>query len=251
MEFKTITDKILFIQKETSSVSLNYLDVNEETTNLYKNNIFHKEFPRFNKIPLPTPLNIKTQLLSAITKRESFRDFNLDTKISLEELSTILHYSFGLKYIENNNLNNSKRFVPSAGGNYPYEAYIYVNNNNQELKKGLYHYNIKTHSLVDLNASFSKETIQKINSEGLLENASIIIFISLLHKRTTYKYGIRGYRFLYLDTGHIAQNILLLSTSMDIKSCPVGGFKDKIVEKEILDAISSEEFPAYIIALGR
>ncbi len=44
--------------------------------------------------------------------------------------------------------------------------------------------------------------------------------------RSKWKYSQRAYRYIYLDAGHIAQNLALASTSIACGSCEIGAFFD-------------------------
>ncbi len=61
--------------------------------------------------------------------------------------------------------------------------------------------------------------------------------------------GERGCRFALLEAGHIAQNILLATTALDLGAVAVGGFIDDEVN-EILDIDGVDEFSIYLIAIG-
>ncbi len=63
-------------------------------------------------------------LIEAIKKRHSFRDFSAKP-INIEQLSSILYYSMGIR----GKFSDGKlmlRMYPSAGAKYPLEAYILV-----------------------------------------------------------------------------------------------------------------------------
>ncbi len=47
--------------------------------------------------------------------------------------------------------------------------------------------------------------------------------------RVQAKYGERGYRFALLESGHIAQNLLLLAGAAGLASLPAGGFFDDLL----------------------
>ena len=51
-----------------------------------------------------------------------------------------------------------------------------------------------------------------------------------LFKRTTSKYGSRGYRFVLLEAGHVAQNMLLAGTEKGVNLIPVGGTNENVIE---------------------
>ncbi|MCS7130600.1 MAG: nitroreductase family protein, partial [Archaeoglobaceae archaeon] len=69
-----------------------------------------------------------------------------------------------------------------------------------------------------------------------------------IYERTTKKYGERGIRYVHIEVGHAAQNVLLQATALDLGAVPVGAFDDGRLK--ILLNLTVEE-PLYIIAIGR
>lgn len=67
--------------------------------------------------------------------------------------------------------------------------------------------------------------------------------------RTISKYGDRGYRYIFIDAGHIGQNLYLMATKNDIGIIGIGGFKDQIL-KNVL-ALPINEYPIYLFAIGK
>ncbi len=52
------------------------------------------------------------------------------------------------------------------------------------------------------------------------------------------------------EAGHLVQNIYLVSTSLKLKCCAIGGFIDEKVI-ELLDLNPKSELPLYLIAIGQ
>ena len=50
--------------------------------------------------------------------------------------------------------------------------------------------------------------------------------ISAVFPRTLRKYGARGYRYVLLEAGHVAQTICLLAAEQQLGSLCMGGFWD-------------------------
>ena len=66
---------------------------------------------------------------------------------------------------------------------------------------------------------------------------------------TLRKYGPRGYRYLMLESGHIAQNITLLAAERNLSSVCMGGFEDSELNAALgLDGVSHAAF--YCVAVG-
>lgn len=64
------------------------------------------------------------------------------------------------------------------------------------------------------------------------------------------RYGLRGYRFLALEAGHLAQNLVLVATALGLGSTTIGAFYDDALSQLLeLDGVSSSPF--YIIPVGQ
>jgi SagB-type dehydrogenase family enzyme len=63
------------------------------------------------------------------------------------------------------------------------------------------------------------------------------------------KYGERAYRYIYMDAGHVAQNLYLAATALDLASCAVGAFFDDEVNK-VLDLDGRDETAIYMATVG-
>ena len=67
--------------------------------------------------------------------------------------------------------------------------------------------------------------------------------------RTRIKYEERGYRFILMECGHIAQNLYLISEAMKLKCCSIGGFVDEKFNN-LLDLQGQSEKTMYLVAIG-
>jgi SagB-type dehydrogenase family enzyme len=81
-------------------------------------------------------------------------------------------------------------------------------------------------------------------------NASLIIFITAIFERSVFKYGDRGYRFIFLEAGHVAQNINLVSNALGLGSVNIGGFFDREID-DFLDLDGVTHSTIYMIAIGK
>ena len=59
--------------------------------------------------------------------------------------------------------------------------------------------------------------------------AAVFIWTGVLN-RAMWKYRERAIRYLFLDAGHICQNLMLAATALGLGVCPVGAFFDDEVE---------------------
>jgi SagB-type dehydrogenase family enzyme len=207
--------------------------------------IHFKEYPRLPKVLLPEPyLDPGISLVETLYKRKSYRDFK-KWKMSLEEISNLLYFTAGNK--QGGKSYSANRFYPSGGSRYPLEVYLI--SVNSDLPKGLYHYNVKQHLLEQL---LLKKDInfREYFSPEWFEDASIILITTAVFARTTIKYGDRGYRHIWHETGSLVQNIYLLSAALNLKCCPTGGFNDDRINK-LLDIDGLRESVVSTVAVGK
>lgn len=210
--------------------------------------ISYKAYPRLKNIKLPAPLKIKASLGRTILSRRSKRKF-LNEDLTLREISTLLLFSGGITYKKGQNWNKALRAYPSAGARYPLEIYLIINTV-KLIEKGLYHYNVKEHSLELLRTGDFRKFIGKNTGQKWLEKAGIIILISAVFDRTRVKYGERGYRFVLLDAGHLAQNMYLAANALNFGCCGVGGFADNKFN-QLLDLQGQGEQIIYLLGIGK
>ena len=76
-----------------------------------------------------------------------------------------------------------------------------------------------------------------------------LIVLTAIFDRARHKYGERGYRYVYMEAGHISQNIFLQAVSLGLGSVAVGAFLDQEVNR-ILGIDGREEAAIYLHAVG-
>lgn len=206
----------------------------------------YKQYTYAPKIELPAPKTDKpTSLDQTLKQRKSIRDFQ-QTTISLDHLSYLLWASTGIQRIE---AGYEFRTAPSAGALYPIETYV-IANNIQGLATGLYHYAIKDHYLEQLKKADLRTAITAAALEQSFCAAAAVVFVwTAIFQRCKWKYGQRAYRYIYLDAGHIAQNLALAAVSLNLGSCEIGALYDDQVNK-ILDIDGTDESVIYMAVVG-
>lgn len=214
--------------------------------------------------PLQTPLPESARLIdlpagnafdpglldfkSLVENRETLRKYT-DSPLSLEELAYLLWGTQGVKSVTEKPV--SKRTVPSAGSRHAFETYLLINNV-EGLEPGLYRYLALEHKLAKLEAP---EDINTILTEACLKqphvkNSAVTFFWVAVPLRMTWRYCQRGYRYLYLDAGHVCQNLYLLAESIRCGVCAIAAYDDDLVN-QALGLDGEEQFAIYIATLGR
>ena len=180
----------------------------------------------------------------AIANRRSQRDFTGE-KMSLAELSHLLHYSSGVT-----DKRDGLRAAPSAGATYPIEVYAIVNNV-EGLAKGIYHYLISSHELELLReGDFRNEMSLAALQERMFKQANVIVALSAVFQRTQQRYRERAQRYICFEAGHIAQNTYLVATSLGLGACAIGAFYDDEFNR-LLGLNGKDESVLYLLALGK
>ncbi len=212
-----------------------------------------KQYPGRPAIALPLDVELEEATIGDVIRaRRTVRNFTGEP-ITIEQLSALLTYSYGITGQFTYNMQRPEiqylRAAPSGGGLYPIEIYpvvLWVNG----VAPGIYHYNVKAHALVELQSGNFHDTIPPLLSgQSFTKQCAVIFLLTAMFKRTTRKYGQRGYRFVLLDAGHIGQNFYLAATALSLGCLAIGGAYDRQIE-EILHLDGVEESLVYVLAVG-
>jgi SagB-type dehydrogenase family enzyme len=207
--------------------------------------------PRLQRIALPKPSEIKLPeitLREAVEKRISRRDY-AKQPLSLTEFAYLLWMSQGVKLVKEGKLTN--RNVPSAGARHAFETYLAVNMV-EGLQSGLYRYLAMSHELVALHHEpdfINRLKVACRNQEHVLNCAATFIWVSVL-ERMTWRYSERSYRYLFLDAGHVCQNLYLAAEQIHCGVCAIAAFDDDEVNN-LLGLDGHRMFATYLASLGK
>jgi SagB-type dehydrogenase family enzyme len=86
-----------------------------------------------------------------------------------------------------------------------------------------------------------------LGQEEVAHAPCVLVFTAIL-ARTTRKYGERGVRYLHMEAGHAAQNVLLTATALGLAAYPLGAFEDARVAQVI--HLGRGEAPVYLVPVG-
>ena len=206
----------------------------------------YKSYPDNPKIELPKQNNIKTETLNhAILNRRSIRDFS-KKPLSKEHLSYLIWASTGIQRKERG---FEYRTAPSAGALYPIETYVVINNV-KNIAQGVYHYNIESNHLEEIKKGDYRSAIAEaaLNQPMCYHAAAVFIWTAIFN-RSKCKYGQRAYRYIYLDAGHIAENLALSATSINLGTCQIAALYDDEVN-QIIDIDGITESTIYLSVVG-
>ena len=134
------------------------------------------------------------------------------------------------------------RTAPSAGGIHPLELYVVT-------PAGILHYEADGERLVPvLRGDHRPALCTAAESQDVVGLAAATIVMVAVEGRMDPRYGARSRRYELVESGHVAQNILLAATAMGICATPVGALDDGAV-RDVLDLPASHT-PVYLVALG-
>ncbi len=206
-----------------------------------------KDYPDAPQIQLPTPdEGLKATLGEALVQRRSVRRFS-DEALTRRELSNLLWAAQG---VTGRSRDVMFRTAPSAGALYPIETYVSVQRLAQ-ISNGLYHYVVGDHALERLtDKGLGAQLAAAALDQQMVERAALVFIWSAVFSRGKWKYAQRAYRYLYLDAGHIAQNVALAAVALGLGSCQIAALYDDEVNA-LLGIDGEEESVVYMTAIGR
>ncbi len=187
-------------------------------------------------IELPEPDRKGSMSLEqAVISRRSCRDFS-SKALSLEQISQLTWAAQGQE--QGGRFHN----VPSAGATYPLELFAVK-------ETGLFHYLPGKHALEEI----AKEDLRgKLCAaawgQEFMAKAPLTLVITAEFVRTTGRYGKRGFRYVYLEAGHAAQNIHLQAESLGLGSVAMGAFDDVSVSSVL--SLPENLEPVYMVTTG-
>ncbi|HNU35041.1 MAG TPA: SagB/ThcOx family dehydrogenase [Methanomassiliicoccales archaeon] len=206
----------------------------------------YKEYPDRPRTALPEAKRSEVSLDALLRGRHSVRLFS-EEAVSMEDLSSLLWSCDGITRRERG---YEFRTAPSAGALYPVETYVAVNNV-EGAAPGIYHYSVKHHALEQIRKGhLGEELARAALDQGMCASAPLVFIWTAVFERSRWKYGERAYRYVYLDAGHMAQNLALAAVSLGLGSCQIAAtFDDEV--NELLGVDGEEESVLYMGVVGR
>jgi SagB-type dehydrogenase family enzyme len=188
------------------------------------------------EMPLPEPsLAGDVSVEEAIAGRRSVREFT-EEPLTWQEISQLLWAAQGVTDPR------GLRAAPSAGALYPLEVYVV-------LPEGVYHYLPQGHAV---NAVLDGDRRGDLWEAGLrqdaLRGAVAVLVIAGVYERTEGKYAERAERYVEMEAGHAAQNLLLQAVALDLGAVPIGAFYDDQVQAAL--GLPADHRPLYLIPVG-
>lgn len=207
----------------------------------------YKTYPGSKRLKLLDPeTSGGMPLWDVLNIRRSERSYG-SGPISAEELSQLLWAAQGITEKFGGYL---LRTAPSAGALYPIETYISVREVT-DIPQAIYHLDVREWEIEEVKAGdFSGELSASALGQKMVGRAGVVFIWTAIFLRSSIKYKERGYRYVFLDCGHIAQNILLAVTALGLGACPIGALYDEEVN-DIIGIDGTEESILYMASVGR
>ncbi|MGC9453323.1 MAG: SagB/ThcOx family dehydrogenase [Phycisphaerae bacterium] len=194
-----------------------------------------------NDTPDPQPLpeareEMRMPLEKALSTRRSVRRYT-DEPLTAKHIAALCWAAQGITEPQ-----RGYRTAPSAGALYPLELYVvrpegvarYIPERNA----------LQPHASGDVRSRLSAAAL----NQPWVRNAPAVFVFAGVFDRTQGKYGERGRRYVWMEAGHAAQNLLLAATAMDLAAVPVGAFRDEQVAGIL--TLPEDHRPLYILPVG-
>jgi SagB-type dehydrogenase family enzyme len=204
-----------------------------------------ERYPDAPQIALPAAVGLDITVEAAIRQRRTATGF-AHAVVTLDEVATLLRVGTGITQDGRLPL----RAAPSAGGLHSVDTYALAFNVSG-LSPGVYHYVPSRHRVGLIRALRGVDDIWPALPPGWHgETPAFAVVLVARVGRVQAKYGERGYRFVLLETGHIAQNVLLGAVGLRLAATAVGGFFDDAMNS-VIGVDGADETALYAILFGR
>jgi len=195
-------------------------------------------------IELPEPQRSgEVSVEEALQQRRSIRDY-ASTPLTLAEIGQLAWSAQGIT-----DSARGLRAAPSAGATFPVEIYSLISDID-DLADGVYRYRNDDHSLEQVIEGDLRPRLFRVSlGQDAIMNAPVVMVITGVLRRIEPRYRERAMRFMYMEAGHVAQNVYLQSVPLEIGTVVIGAFRDDGVS-EVLQ-LDDGEYPLYIMPIGK
>jgi len=186
---------------------------------------------------LPAPMTVgRMSVEEAIARRRSLRQFS-DRRLSVEQIAQLCWAGQGIT-----DPVRKFRASPSAGALYPMEMYVVT-------AEGVDHYGPADHSLTRMIAGDIRPGLQSASfGQAPVGDAPACVVLAAVVQRSARKYRQRAERYCLLEAGHVAQNILLQATALELGGVTIGAFAD--AEVATLLKLPKDHSVLYLLPIG-
>ncbi|WP_327029820.1 thiopeptide-type bacteriocin biosynthesis protein [Micromonospora sp. NBC_01740] len=211
-------------------------------------------------LPEPTPGALAdTTLATVLLERRTRYDFGR-AETGVADLGRLLRYAAGDTAPA---ADGQRRLAYPTPGALATTRLLVLPRRIASVRAALYEYLPERHALRRVAADPGTDRLSRVapqfaptgpdvvpGADGLdVETVPLWLFVVADLRRARARYGLRGYRFSAMETGHLAQNLLLAATALGLSAAPLGGFfDDELNHLLLLDGLDASAL--YALALG-
>ncbi|MGD0091115.1 MAG: SagB/ThcOx family dehydrogenase [Planctomycetota bacterium] len=190
---------------------------------------------------LPAP-DLAGPLQRLIIQRRSRRNFKRG-ELTPAQLALLLWSAQGC-------VADSRRAVPSAGATYPLDVLVALDHPGVTgLAAGLYRYEpAKNALLLRRPGNLLHQIVDACYGQSFIAAAPVVLIIVGELSRIASRYGDRSRRYIYMEAGHVGQNVHLAAESLGLGTVMVGAFDDAELAR-VLHLPHGHE-PVYVFPIG-
>ncbi|WBY06413.1 SagB/ThcOx family dehydrogenase [Sphingomonas sp. 7/4-4] len=204
---------------------------------------------RFSACPqldLPPATALPAALQAVVARRRTARAFGSEA-LDLADLAALLSASAAVTLPAQR---RPLRAIPSAGALFPLELFIALPASETAPARLLHFDPIDSRLAVLKAGDAAKGLATCFVDPTLITQARAVFLIAGIFERSTFKYGERGYRFVLLEAGHLAQALIIAAEALGLAAAPLGGFFDRDLDDWLgLDGLQAGA--VYAVAVGR
>jgi SagB-type dehydrogenase family enzyme len=227
----SVAAMVLFLVGALSLTGLLYLHHQSQ------NAVAQEESSESATVKLPPPkLDGSVSVEKALAQRRSIRTYK-DEPLSLAQVSQILWAAQGITDPE-----SGKRTAPSPMASYLLEIYL-ISGNVSGLPQGMYRYQPEGHELAAITKGDVKTKLLQAAGQAPIGKAPAALIITGDSERS------RAPELMYLEAGHVGQNVYLQAVTLELGTVVMAGFKPDEVGKAL--NIPQAEKVIYIMPLGK
>ena len=116
------------------------------------------------------------------------------------------------------------------------------------MQDGIYHYDARAQLEKRHDGNHLRVIADMTIGQDMIANCRFVLLLSATFSRTMWKYGQRGYRYVWMEAGHVGQNVYLCAAGLGIGAVAIGGFFDSELHK--LFQLPPEDNVVYLLSLG-
>lgn len=191
-------------------------------------------------IKLPAPkYSSDTSVEKALLERRSVRSYKAEP-LTIPEIAQILWAAQGITEPK-----KGLRTAPSPRGMYLIEVYL-IAGNVTNLPAGMYEYGPHGHELIKITEGNVKDELFKAAPQAQIKNAPAVLLIA---GRSAEAEASGHPQWMYLEAGHVSQNVYLQAESLKLGTVTMGGFKPEDVKRAL--KLPANEQPIYLMSIGK